>query len=402
MSNQNIMKGSAGTGLLILSAIVLVVSFVYAMSSLMSQGHASLGTSSTLPWGQPIATYLYFALASSGLGLIASLAIVFGFKQFYPIVKRAIFLAFIILVSGMAVLAMELGHVFRMLWVIPFNLQIQSAMFWMGVFYVADLIFLLWKFQKMEDGEWDSKTAKQIGIASFLAVLLASGNLALIFGMMSMRPFWFDGLLPIYFYLTAVGSGLAAVVFFTYLAHGFSREQMSPPLQNLLTGSLPKLFAAILGGTLLFIAVRAITGMYSNNPEIHYVWSHYLFASPVYHASLWLGILLPFVLMLSASLRVQPGIQLLVSVLVFGGLFAERFFFVVGGQVIPLFKGTWEWDLIQYSPSATEWALTIMGSALLFTLYVLGEKMLNLSAMPALPPAARESGAMPASAAPSS
>jgi len=399
MNNENIMKGQAGTGLLILSAIVLLASFAYAMSNLMSQGHASLGTSSTLPWGQPIATYLYFALASSGLGLIASLAVVFGFKQFYPLVKRAIFLAFIILVSGMAVLAMELGHVFRMLWVIPFNLQIQSAMFWMGVFYVADLIFLLWKFRKMEEGEWDSKASKQIGIASFLAVLLASGNLALIFGMMSMRPFWFDGLLPIYFYLTAVASGLAALVFFTYLAHGFSRQQMSPALQSLLTGALPKFFAAVLGGTLLFIAVRAITGMYNNNPEIHYVWTHFLFASPVYHASLWLGILLPFALMLSTSLRVQPGIQLLVSVLVFGGLFAERFFFVVGGQVIPLFKGTWAWDFIQYTPSATEWALTIMGSALLFTLYVLGEKMLNLSAMPALPSAAGASEPLSASAA---
>jgi len=401
MTNENMMKGPAGTGLLLVSAVVLVASFAYAMSNLMSQGHASLNTSSTLPWGQPIATYLYFALASSGLGLIASLPLVFGFKQFYPIVKRCIFLAFIILISGMAVLAMELGHVFRMLWVIPFNMQIQSAMFWMGVFYVADLVFLLWKFRKMDDGEWDSKTSIQVGIGSFLAVLLASGNLALVFGMMSMRPFWFDGLLPIYFYLTAVASGLAALVFFTYLAHGFSQERMSAPLRALLAGSLPKLFAAVLGGTLLFIAVRAITGLYTNNPEIYYVWKDYLFASPAYQASLWLGIVLPFVIMLMASLRKQPPVQIAVSILVFGGLFAERYFFVVGGQIVPLFKGTWEWNLVQYTPSITEWSLTIMGSALLFTLYVLGEKRLNLSAMPPMgaeSTSAAASGTQPAAA----
>lgn len=402
MTNENMMKGPAGTGLLLVSAIVLVASFAYAMSNLMSHGHASLNTSSTLPWGQPIATYLYFALASSGLGLIASLPLVFGFKQFYPIVKRCIFLAFVILISGMAVLAMELGHVFRMLWVIPFNMQIQSAMFWMGVFYVADLVFLLWKFRKMDDGEWDSKTSRQVGIGSFLAVLLASGNLALVFGMMSMRPFWFDGLLPIYFYLTAVASGLAALVFFTYLAHGFSQERMSAPLRALLAGSLPKLFAAVLGGTLLFIAVRAITGLYTNNPEIYYVWKDYLFASPTYQASLWLGIVLPFVIMLMASLRNQPLVQIAVSILVFGGLFAERFFFVVGGQIVPLFKGTWQWELIQYSPSATEWSLTIMGSALLFTLYILGERRLNLSATPPLPSTTMERDSMTASAAASS
>jgi molybdopterin-containing oxidoreductase family membrane subunit len=396
MKDENIIKGPAGIALLVVSAAVLLASFGYAASNLSSQGHSAFNTSSTLPWGQPIATYLYFALASSGLGLIASLPLVFGFRQYYPVVKRCIFLAFIVLVSGMAVLAMELGNVWRMLWVIPFNLQIQSAMFWMGVFYVADLLFLMWKFRKMDEDDWHSKTSKQVGIASFLAVLLASGNLALVFGMMNMRPFWFDGLLPIYFYLTATASGMAALVFFTYLAYGFDRDRMPAALQALLAGSLPKLFATLLGATLLFIAVRAATGLYTNNPEIYHVWKDFLFASPVYQASLWLGLLVPFAIMLSPTQRVRPVVQVVVAILVFGGLFAERYFFVVGGQVVPLFKGTWEWSLIQYSPSVTEWSLTIMGSALLFTLYALGERLLNLSAAPqpeAAPTATPASGA---------
>jgi len=383
MNKGNILQGPMGLVLLVVSAVVTLAAFGYAFMDLSAVGHRSFNTSSQMPWGQPIATYLYFALASSGLGMIAALSLVFGFRQFLPIAKRAIFLSFVILISGMAVLAMELGHVFRMLWVIPLNMQIHSAMFWMGVFYVADLLFLLWKFQKMEGREWDSRTSKQIGIASFLAVLLASGNLALIFGMMSMRPFWFDGLMPIYFYLTAVTSGLAAVIFFTYMAYGFSRAAMPERTRAMFMGPMPKLFAAVLGGTVLFIAVRAITGVYTNNPEIHLVWTGFLFASPVYQASLWLGIVAPFVIMLIAGLRSNPAVQVLVSMAVFAGLFAERYFFVVGGQVVPLFRGTWEWGLIQYTPSLTEWALTIMGSAMLFTLYAAGERFLNLSDMPA-------------------
>lgn len=385
MNKGNILQGPMGLGLMVISAVVALAAFGYAFMDLSAVGHRSFNTSSQLPWGQPIATYLYFALASSGLGMIAALPLVFGFRQFMPIAKRAIFLSFVILISGMAVLAMELGHVFRMLWVIPLNMQIQSAMFWMGVFYVADLIFLLWKFQKMEGQEWDSKTSKQIGIASFLAVLLASGNLALIFGMMSMRPFWFDGLMPIYFYLTAVASGLAAVVFFTYLAYGFNRAAMPDRTRAMFEGPMGKLLAAVLGGTVLFIAVRAVTGLYTNNPEINVVWREFLFASPVYQASLWLGIVAPFVIMLVKGLRSNPSMQVLVSIAVFAGLFAERYFFVVGGQVVPLFRGTWEWGLIQYTPSLTEWALTIMGSAMLFTLYAAGERFLNLSDMPAEP-----------------
>ncbi len=380
--HTNLLQGPLGWGLLAVAGVVLLASLFVSLSQLMTSGHAAFNTSSTLPWGQPIATYLYFALASSGLGLVASLPLVFGFKQYYPVAKRCIFLAFIVLVSGMSVLALELGNVFRMLWAIPLNLQVQSAMFWMGVFYALDLLFLLWKFNKLQGGEWDSRTAKQVGIASFIGVLLASGNLALIFGMMSMRPFWFDALLPIYFYFTGVTSGVAALVFFTYLAHGFQRERMPAALQALLIGALPKLFAALIGGTLLFIAARAITGLYSNNPEIHLVWTDYLFASPLYNASLLLGLLLPFVVMLSASLRNRVGVQVLVACLVFLGLFAERFYFVVGGQVVPLFKGTWQPNLISYSPSATEWALTLVGWSLCFVLYLLGERFLNLGDMP--------------------
>ncbi|WP_163576662.1 NrfD/PsrC family molybdoenzyme membrane anchor subunit [Halomonas faecis] len=389
-SRPNALQGTLGWLLLVVAAAVLVASLGYAFSQLAAEGHASFNTSSRLPWGQPIATYLYFALASSGLGLVASLPLVFGFKQYYPIAKRCIFLAFIVLISGMTVLAMELGHVFRMLWAIPTGLQTQSAMFWMGVFYALDLLFLLWKFSKLQGGEWDSKTSKQLGIASFIGVLLASGNLALIFGMMSMRPFWFDALMPIYFYFTGVTSGVAALVFFVYLAHGFRRDAMPSALQSLLTGALPKLFAALIGGTLLFIAVRAITGLYSNNPEVNLVWTDYLFASPLYIAALLLGLLLPFALLLSSSIRNRVDIQVLTACLVFLGLFAERFYFVVGGQVVPLFKGTWAPDLIEYAPSTTEWALTLSGVSLCFVLYLLGEKLLNLGDMPRQEPDQRQ------------
>lgn len=378
----NQLKGRMGMVLFIAAGVMFALSLIFALTQLGSQGHSAFNTSSTLPWGQPIASYLYFALASSGLGLLAALPLVFGFKQYYPIAKRCIYLSFVILISGMAILALEIGNVFRMMWALPLSFQTNSAMFWMGIFYALDLMFLFWKFTKLDQGEWDSKTSKQVGVASFLLVLLASGNLALIFGMMSMRPFWFDGLLPIYFYFTGATSGMAALVFFVYLAYGFSQANMSVPLRSLLNNSLPKLFAALIGGTLLFIAARAITGLYSNNPEIHVVWTDYMFSSWTYILSLVVGLLLPFVLLLQSSLRNRGDIHIIVSVLVFMGLFAERFYFVVGGQVVPLFKGSWYPNLLSYTPSVTEWALTGVGWSLALLLIILGERFLKLSAMP--------------------
>ena len=384
MSADTIDRRNTGlmTGLLVVGAAIAVVTFAIVAFALISQGHAAFNMDANVAWGLPIATYVYFALMSSGLTLIAALAMVFGFKQYYPLIKRAIWLAIITLVAGLAVLAMELGHTFRMLWALPLNLQIESAMFWMGVFYLLDLIFMAWKFQMMERGDWTSRLSRQVGIASFIAVLLAAGTLALIFGMMSMRPFWFDPTLPVWFYATAALSGVAALVFFTYLSYGMDRSGMPEGLRMDLEGPLPKLFLALAGITLVLFLSRMTTGLYANAPEVNVVWSDYLLASGWFHFAVWGGILLPFVLLLGRGMRNAPGVQMLAAILVLIGTFIERLYFVVGGQVVPLFKGTWERGLVEYAPSSTEWVLTVMGIALVFALYGLGERLFNLSDSP--------------------
>ena len=370
------------TPMLYVGAVIAIIAFAFSGFMLMTQGHAAFNMDANVAWGLPISTYVYFALMSSGLTLLAALAMVFGFKQYYPLVKRAIWLAIITLVAGLAVLAMEIGHTFRMLWAIPLNLQVESAMFWMGVFYLADLIFLLWKFQRMERGDWSSKLSRQVGIAGFIAVVLAAGTLALVFGMMSMRPFWYDPTLPVWFYATAALTGVAALVFFTYLSYGMKLEHMPKALRMDMEGPLPRLFLILLFITLVMFLARLTTGLYANATEVNVVWADYLLASGWFHLGVWGGILLPFVLLLARGLRQSPAIQMLAAVLVLVGMFIERLYFVVGGQVVPLFKGTWERDLVAYVPSPTEWVLTVMGIALVFALYALGERLFNLSDMP--------------------
>ena len=155
--------------------ILLTLTFGFSFYMLATVGHAAFNTSSDgVNWGMAIATYAFFALMSSGLTMIAALPMVFGFKQFYPIAKRCIWLSIVTLIAGFAVLAMELGHPFRMIWTIPTGMQVMSPMFWMGVFYTIDLILLIIKFYLMLQEDWDSPLSHAVGIAGFLAVILAS------------------------------------------------------------------------------------------------------------------------------------------------------------------------------------------------------------------------------------
>jgi molybdopterin-containing oxidoreductase family membrane subunit len=88
---------SLAGSLMLLGGVVGAISFAIVSYMLFTEGHAAFNTSSDVAWGAPIAYYLFFLLASSGLSIIASLDTVFGIKVFYPIAKRCVWLAIITL-----------------------------------------------------------------------------------------------------------------------------------------------------------------------------------------------------------------------------------------------------------------------------------------------------------------
>lgn len=363
-----------------LCLVLGAASGIFVLYMLFTVGHASFNTSSDgINWGIAISTYVFFALTSSGLTMIAALPLVFGFKQFQPVAKRCIYLAIITLVAGFSVLALELGHPFRMLWTMPTGMQVQSPMFWMGVFYSIDLVLLIWKFYLIWQEDWDSPLAHFLGSASFVCVILASGMLGMVFGSVAMRPMWFGSFTSIYYMLTAALSGAAAIVVTSYMAYDFNRNRMPEPLKTLAeSADLPKVFATLIGIALVMILTRFWTGLWSNLDGMEGF--HALVRDPLFHAEVWLGLALPFWMMLSPGMQTQPGKQLIAAFLVLGAMFINRYEFIVGGQIVPMFKGNWVSSLISYTPSLTEWALTVFGFAMALGLYALGEKVFHLSA----------------------
>jgi molybdopterin-containing oxidoreductase family membrane subunit len=372
IGNINTVLAAAGAG--------LVVSLAVAVFNLMGQGHAAFNTTSDgIAWGLPVATYVFFVLTSTGLTFVASLAMVFGLKDFYPIAKRCVWLAVATLLAGFTSLAFELGHPFRMLWAIPLSFQYTSAMNWMGVFYTIYLVFLLLKFSKVHAGDWDSGASRKLGLASFLSVIVAHGTLGLVFGMMAMRPFWYGGFIPVYFLASAFLSGLAFAVLVTYLAYGFRQDNMPSSVRALLTGAFPKLFALALGIVLLFMAARTITGLWSNADGLEaFDW---LVTSPWFWVEV-VAMVAAFVTLLVPALRSQATTQVRASVLVIVALFIGRYEYMVGGQVVPLFKGSWAPHFVDYTPSLTEWMLVLLALSITFGIYAFGERLFNLGAQP--------------------
>lgn len=100
-----------------------------------------------------------------------------------------------------------------------------------------------------------------------------------------------------------------------------------------------------------------------------------MLGSPLFYLELLVGLLLPLTLLLSPA-RGQPLVSILTALCIIGSLFIARYEFVIGGQLVPLFKGSWVPDLIAYVPSMTEWMVTLTGFALVVTLYSFGRAWL--------------------------
>ncbi len=378
MTTQTQSKGPVN-GVLMAAGLGLIISLGFALTNLMSEGHAAFNSASSgVTWGLPVAVYVFFVLTSTGLTFVASLAMVFGFKEFYPIAKRCIWLALATLVAGFASLALEIGHPFRMLWAVPLNFQYVSPLLWMGVFYAVYMVLLLLKFQKVNGGDWDSSSSRTLGVASFATVVVAHATLGACFGMMAMRPFWFGPMIPIYFLITAATSGGAFAVLITYVAYG-NQQNMPEKVRSLMTGAMPKVFAAVLGVALVATLSRIANGLWSNADGLQ-VWQM-IVRGPWFWVEM-ATMVGAFYLMVSAGTRNQGTMQIGAALLTIVSLAIGRYEFVIGGQLVPMFKGSWVTGLVDYTPSMTEWMLVLMAVSITFVLYALGERLLNLSATP--------------------
>jgi Ni/Fe-hydrogenase subunit HybB-like protein len=355
----------------------LVVSLGLAMANLMGSGHASFNTASNgVTWGLLVVTYVFFSMASTGLAMVAALAAMFDARQFAPLIKRCTFLSIITLVAAFSSLALEMGNPLRMLWAVPLNFQPGSALVWMGIFYSICLALLVFKFMKMHKGNWSGEGLTRTG---FVLEVLALGTLGSAFGLMAMRPAWYGSEVPALFLACGAVIGVAFAVLITQLTYGMDTKAMPERLRSVMTGSLPKLFATTLGIYLVFLLFRTVNGLWTNADGFQMV--SMMVKSPWFMLEV-VALLGAFFIMTNPAMRAVGNMQVVAAVATLVAMFIGRYEYIIGGQLVPLFKGSWVHGLINYTPSTTEWLITIMAFSLVFAGWAYAEKNLNLAAEP--------------------
>jgi len=354
-------------------AVLLVILSAGFYSSLL-RFTKGLGAATHLtdrfPWGLWIGFDVIcgVGLAAGGFTL-AAVVYVFNLRRFHPILRPSILTAFLGYALVAVALLFDLGKPYN-IWHPLIMWNPHSVMFevaWCVMLYltVLALEFSPAVFERL-GMERPLKLLKAITIPLVIVGVLLStlhqsslGSLFLIVPS-KLHPYWYSPLLPLFFFISAVGVGMATVIFESNLsARAFGKEIEMP-----LLATLGKAMAGVLGvyGILRFLDLwRRGALAHLREPSMETL----LFALEIA-----LGVLIPLFLLLVRRVRENRQGLFAAAVLVITGFLLNRLNVSITG--LEASSG------VHYFPRWTEVAVTLSIVGVGFLLFSLAVRYLNV------------------------
>jgi molybdopterin-containing oxidoreductase family membrane subunit len=349
----------------------------------LTEGHYLFNANDVLMWSLPLGVYIYLALTSTGLTLLASLPLVFGVKKFEPLAKRLVFLAIATLAGGFVSIGLELGDIFHMFYIM-LSPNLSSPIWWMGFIYSVELGVLVLKFWRLHAGDWHSPFSKVLGHVSFIAAIVAPLMIGSVFGLTESRVTYFGPVMSIYCLMMAILSGTALCLFYNLVVSALGdRGPSATPAP--VYEDIARIFTYTLGIVIVFTLVKVAIESATVIPDFL---NYRLYAQAFggighLNTEVLLGLILPFVLMVIPSVRASRGGRLLASGLVLLGTLAMHMEILLAGQSRPIGPKAEQFPAyVSYFPSLYEWLVFLLAIAVALLLYTFGERYLKLEAVP--------------------
>jgi Ni/Fe-hydrogenase subunit HybB-like protein len=362
---------------LVVMGLLSLIGVGAGIHSLWAGHEHTFGVSRGVPWGVLISTYVFFVVTSTGLCIVSSVGHVFGMKAFAPIAKRAVFMSICTIVAGFLVIAFEIENSWRMPVGNVIGANPTSNIWWMGTLYGAYLFFMMIEFIMLQLHQY--KLASGFGLAGLLTGVVAHSNLGAVFGLLNGREFWHGPYMPIYFIASAAMSGCVAIIFFTYLAYRFNNWEMDSSMREAMA-SVARMGALMMAVILFFTSWKMITGITGQPPGKYEAMMALLsgnYAVNFWFGEVFLGLLLPFVLIMAARGK-NMHVLFIASIAGMIGIFFMRYDLVIVGQLIPAFHGMDLVDypeLLSYMPSLHENLIVLGGFGFCALLFFMGEHL---------------------------
>lgn len=352
---QDFKKGRGG--LLVYFALLGLVLGGIGIGCIFVLGHGvTTNTSSQIPWGMQISTYVYFALVSGGCIFTNYFGTIFFHEKYQPMASRVIFIGLITAIAGFAALASELGHVERM-YMFILSPNPASPMFWMAVWYTADITILLIEFVNIQR----NRHSKTMLYASFIIPVITYCSLGSLFGAVGTIPYYYSALLPVYFLFTGflTGNALCALIAAIYVKKDYSSHLMRP---------FRRMQMIALAAVAVLTLVRIIIGI-TNTQSGYVVFRETLLENIV--LGVGVSLVLPFMILLYK--RTTSGL-ILASLIVLATQFMSRLDMVVEAFRVPVFRVYEMPERFSYTPSIFEVLVVVASVSIVALVYLIAEK----------------------------
>jgi Ni/Fe-hydrogenase subunit HybB-like protein len=353
---------------------VLVVILAAGFYSTLLRFTKGLGAATHLsdrfPWGLWIGFDVIcgVGLAAGGFTLAATVY-VFNLRRFHPILRPSILTAFLGYALVAVALLYDLGKPYN-IWHPLIMWNPHSVMFevaWCVMLYLTVLALeflpaVFERFRMQKPLRLFKATTIPLVIAGVLLSTLHQSSLGSLFLIVpsKLHPYWYSPLLPLFFFISAVGTGMAVVIFESNLsARAFGREIEMP-----LLAALGRAMAVVLG----LYGILRLQDLWRRGALVHLrepSTETLLFALEIV-----LGLLIPLLLLLLRRVREDREGLFAVAVLVITGFLLNRLNVSITGLEYSAHA--------HYFPKWTEVAVTLSIVGTMFLCFALAVRYLNV------------------------
>ncbi len=352
--------------------IVLLIIWALGLYATFHRFYYGLGATTNLsdqfPWGIWIGFDILVGVGLAAGGFVICAAVyIFNLKDFKPILRPTILTAFLGYLLVIGALLFDLGKPWN-IWHPIILWNPHSVMFEVGwcvmlyttVLFLEFLPLLFERFRLDKPLRLLRSITIPIVIIGVLLSTLHQSSLGTLYVITpdKLHPLWYSGLLPLFFFISAIGGGLAMVIFESYLSARAFKKQ----LEFSLLVRLSRVIVVVLGVWLVLriqdlSAQKALPYILDGSRE-----------SIFFLLEAGLGMVLPMILFLIPRIRNSMGGLYLGAILVLIGFVMSRLNVAITGMSAA--AG------VEYVPSWMEVAVTASIVAAGFVIFRLASKYL--------------------------
>jgi Ni/Fe-hydrogenase subunit HybB-like protein len=276
-------------------------------------------------WGIWISFDVLCGIAlAAGAFAVAGTVYILRLKEFYPILRPTVLTGFLGYALAAFAISVDLGFPHRIYYML-FNWNVHSPLFEVGWCVMIYATVLALELSPIVFERFNMKAPLKIIRAItiplvILGIVLSTmhqSSLGTLFVLMPHRvhPLWYSGILPILFFISAIGAGLAMVI----VESTWSFFGLKHKLEVRLLGKIAKIIPFVLG---LYGVMRIVDLVISGD-------SVYLFTGDKFSILFWVEMLvfviLPVILFSLPGVRKKPMQMFSVALMVVFGLLLNRF-----------------------------------------------------------------------------